>query len=115
MRKVLAKNPQVEQQKLHRRIFLEDVNPENQSLVVRLLCLFLLFHQIFQQVFDFVVLTSDFSFLQILISCFVKTSHREEYLSVKVSQKFLHCSLFSWIAQVFTLLAKTGSYTVGPS
>ncbi|XP_009131165.2 mechanosensitive ion channel protein 2, chloroplastic [Brassica rapa] len=52
MRKVLAKNPQVEQQKLHRRIFLEDVNPENQSLVI-------------------------------LISCFVKTSHREEYLSVK--------------------------------
>ncbi|KAG2335101.1 hypothetical protein Bca52824_006281 [Brassica carinata] len=52
MRKVLAKNPQVEQQKLHRRIFLEDVNPENQALVI-------------------------------LISCFVKTSHREEYLSVK--------------------------------
>ncbi|CAH8353674.1 unnamed protein product [Eruca vesicaria subsp. sativa] len=52
MRKVLAKNPQVEQQKLHRRIFLEDVNPENQALMI-------------------------------LISCFVKTSHREEYLSVK--------------------------------
>ncbi|CAH2073235.1 unnamed protein product [Thlaspi arvense] len=52
MRKVLAKNPQVEQQKLHRRIFLENVNPENQALVI-------------------------------LISCFVKTSHFEEYLCVK--------------------------------
>lgn len=35
MRKVLAKNPQVEQQRLHRRVFLEDVNPENQALMVR--------------------------------------------------------------------------------
>ncbi|PON91617.1 Mechanosensitive ion channel [Trema orientale] len=52
MRKVLAKNPQVEQQKLHRRVFLEDINPENQAL-------------------------------KILISCFVKTSHFEEYLCVK--------------------------------
>ncbi|KAK7311685.1 hypothetical protein RJT34_09975 [Clitoria ternatea] len=52
MRKVLSKNPQVEQQKLHRRVFLEDVNPENQAL-------------------------------KILISCFVKTSHFEEYLCVK--------------------------------
>ncbi|XP_074371149.1 mechanosensitive ion channel protein 2, chloroplastic-like isoform X2 [Apium graveolens] len=52
MRKVLAKNPQVEQQKLHRRVFLENVNPENQALMV-------------------------------LISCFVKTSHFEEYLCVK--------------------------------
>lgn len=34
MRKVLAKNPQVEQQKLHRRVFLEDINPENQALKV---------------------------------------------------------------------------------
>lgn len=34
MRKVLAKNPQVEQQRLHRRVFLENVNPENQSLMV---------------------------------------------------------------------------------
>lgn len=34
MRKVLAKNPQVEQQKLHRRVFLENVNPENQALMV---------------------------------------------------------------------------------
>ncbi|ESQ41000.1 hypothetical protein EUTSA_v10012873mg [Eutrema salsugineum] len=52
MRKVLAKNPHVEQQRLHRRIFLENVNPENQALVI-------------------------------LISCFVKTSHFEEYLCVK--------------------------------
>lgn len=35
MRKVLAKSPQVEQQKLHRRVFLENVNPENQALTVR--------------------------------------------------------------------------------
>lgn len=36
MRKVLAKNPQIEQQRLHRRVFLENINPENQSLNVRL-------------------------------------------------------------------------------
>ncbi|XP_019415043.1 PREDICTED: mechanosensitive ion channel protein 2, chloroplastic-like isoform X3 [Lupinus angustifolius] len=52
MRKVLAKNPQVEQKKLHRRVFLDDINPENQALMI-------------------------------LISCFVKTSHSEEYLRVK--------------------------------
>ncbi|KAL2339997.1 hypothetical protein Fmac_007937 [Flemingia macrophylla] len=52
MRKVLSKNPQVEQQRLHRRVFLESVNPENQALTI-------------------------------LISCFVKTSHFEEYLCVK--------------------------------
>ncbi|TKY74443.1 Mechanosensitive ion channel protein 2 [Spatholobus suberectus] len=52
MRKVLSKNPQVEQQKLHRRVFLENINPENQALMI-------------------------------LISCFVKTSHFEEYLCVK--------------------------------
>ncbi|XAR48495.1 hypothetical protein NMG60_11031330 [Bertholletia excelsa] len=52
MRKVLAKNPQVEQQRLHRRVFLENINPENQALMI-------------------------------LISCFVKTSHIEEYLCVK--------------------------------
>jgi hypothetical protein len=34
MRKVLAKNPQVEQQRLHRRIFLDNINPENQALLV---------------------------------------------------------------------------------
>ncbi|XP_058069325.1 mechanosensitive ion channel protein 2, chloroplastic-like isoform X2 [Magnolia sinica] len=52
MRKVLAKNPQVEQQRLHRRVFLENINPENQALLI-------------------------------LVSCFVKTSHIEEYLCVK--------------------------------
>lgn len=52
MRKVLAKNPQVEQQRLHRRVFLDNINPENQALLI-------------------------------LISCFVKTSHYEEYLCVK--------------------------------
>ncbi|TYH95408.1 hypothetical protein ES332_A12G103500v1 [Gossypium tomentosum] len=52
MRKVLAKNPQVEQQRLHRRVFLENINPENQALMI-------------------------------LVSCFVKTSHFEEYLCVK--------------------------------
>ncbi|CAA7387663.1 unnamed protein product [Spirodela intermedia] len=52
MRKVLAKNPQVEQQKLHRRVFLDNVDPENQALLI-------------------------------LISCFVKTPHFEEYLGVK--------------------------------
>ena len=36
MRKVLAKNPQVEQQRLHRRVFLETINPENQALMVRI-------------------------------------------------------------------------------
>ncbi|CAN6449495.1 unnamed protein product [Victoria cruziana] len=52
MRKVLAKNPQVEQQRLHRRVFLENIDPENQALLI-------------------------------LVSCFVKTSHFEEYLCVK--------------------------------
>ncbi|KAK1301109.1 hypothetical protein QJS10_CPB13g00209 [Acorus calamus] len=52
MRKVLSKNPQVEQQRLHRRVFLDNVDPENQALLI-------------------------------MISCFVKTSHFEEYLCVK--------------------------------
>ncbi|KAI3930836.1 hypothetical protein MKX01_037282 [Papaver californicum] len=52
MRKVLAKNPQVEHKKLHRRVFLDNVNAENQALLI-------------------------------LVSCFVKTSHFEEYLCVK--------------------------------
>ncbi|XWS21403.1 hypothetical protein CRYUN_Cryun30bG0052300 [Craigia yunnanensis] len=52
MRKVLAKNPQIEQQRLHRRVFLESIDPENQALMI-------------------------------LVSCFVKTSHIEEYLCVK--------------------------------
>ncbi|XP_059634570.1 mechanosensitive ion channel protein 3, chloroplastic-like isoform X2 [Cornus florida] len=52
MRKVLAKNPQVEQQKLHRRVFLDNIDPKSQALLI-------------------------------LVSCFVKTSHFEEYLCVK--------------------------------
>ncbi|KAM0971967.1 hypothetical protein COP2_020253 [Malus domestica] len=38
MRKVLAKNPQVEQQRLHRRVFLDDINPENQALMILVSC-----------------------------------------------------------------------------
>ncbi|KAK4430518.1 Mechanosensitive ion channel protein 2, chloroplastic [Sesamum alatum] len=38
MRKVLAKNPQVEQQKLHRRVFLDNINPENQALLILVSC-----------------------------------------------------------------------------
>ncbi|KAL4285123.1 hypothetical protein GQ457_16G016710 [Hibiscus cannabinus] len=38
MRKVLAKNPQVEQQKLHRRVFFESINPENQALMILVSC-----------------------------------------------------------------------------
>lgn len=34
MRKVLAKHPQVEQQRLHRRVFFDQIDPENQSLMV---------------------------------------------------------------------------------
>ncbi|XP_050213427.1 mechanosensitive ion channel protein 3, chloroplastic-like isoform X2 [Mercurialis annua] len=52
MRKVLAKNPQVEQQRLHRRVFLDTIDPENQALMI-------------------------------LVSCFVKTSHYEEFSCVK--------------------------------
>ncbi|XP_024386210.1 uncharacterized protein [Physcomitrium patens] len=52
MRKVLAKHPQVEQHRLHRRVFFDQIDPENQALLI-------------------------------LVSCFVKTSHIEEYLRVK--------------------------------
>eukprot|EP00250_Pteridium_aquilinum_P016811 c23303_g1_i1 orf=812-3142(+) len=52
MRKVLAKHPQVEQRRLHRRVFFDQINPENQAIMV-------------------------------LVSCFVKTPHFEEYLRVK--------------------------------
>ncbi|PWA73767.1 MSCS-like 3 [Artemisia annua] len=38
MRKVLAKNPQVEQQRLHRRVFLENVDRENQALLILVSC-----------------------------------------------------------------------------
>ncbi|KAH9314825.1 hypothetical protein KI387_023452, partial [Taxus chinensis] len=52
MRKVLAKNPHIEQQRLSRRVFLEEINQESQALMI-------------------------------LVSCFVKTAHFEEYLCVK--------------------------------
>ncbi|KAJ4825343.1 hypothetical protein Tsubulata_002690 [Turnera subulata] len=51
MRKVVSKNPQIDQ-RAHRRVFFDDIDPENQGL-------------------------------RILVSCFVKTSHHEEYLCVK--------------------------------
>lgn len=38
MRKVLANHPQVEQQRLHRRVFLETINPENQALMILISC-----------------------------------------------------------------------------
>lgn len=38
MRKVLAKNPQVEQKKLHRRVFLDNINPDNQALTILVSC-----------------------------------------------------------------------------
>ncbi|KAG9129717.1 hypothetical protein Leryth_015415 [Lithospermum erythrorhizon] len=38
MRKVLSKNPQVEQQKLHRRVFLDNIDPENQALRILVSC-----------------------------------------------------------------------------
>ncbi|QCE15950.1 mechanosensitive ion channel protein 2, chloroplastic-like isoform X2 [Vigna unguiculata] len=38
MRKVLAKHPQVEQRKLHRRVFLENIDPENQALMILVSC-----------------------------------------------------------------------------
>ncbi|CAM0873266.1 unnamed protein product [Alopecurus aequalis] len=52
MRKVLAKNHHIEQQKLHRRVFFEKIDPKTQALMI-------------------------------YISCFVKTSHFEEYLNVQ--------------------------------
>ncbi|KAL1566804.1 mechanosensitive ion channel protein 2, chloroplastic-like isoform X2 [Salvia divinorum] len=38
MRKVLSKNPQVEQQKLHRRVFLDNIDPESQALLILVSC-----------------------------------------------------------------------------
>lgn len=52
MRKVLAKHPQVEQRRLHRRVFFDNIDPDSQALLI-------------------------------LVSCFVKTPHFEEYLRVK--------------------------------
>ncbi|KAF8411367.1 hypothetical protein HHK36_003916 [Tetracentron sinense] len=80
MRKVLAKNPQVEQQRLHRRVFLDNVNQENQALLVQdhLPCRSV-------SASSYVVVAGGNKWLkvQILVSCFVKTSHFEEYLCVK--------------------------------
>lgn len=53
MRKVLAKNPLVEQRKLHRRVFLEDINPENQALMVDTFFLFI-FYMIMNSIFFFI-------------------------------------------------------------
>ncbi|KAL6012604.1 hypothetical protein ACLOJK_003093 [Asimina triloba] len=77
MRKVLSKNPQVEQQKLHRRVFLENINPENQALLDVAASK--------SAMLAFVLLSNVVNFLGavILVSCFVKTSHFEEYLCVK--------------------------------
>ncbi|XP_019093271.1 PREDICTED: mechanosensitive ion channel protein 3, chloroplastic [Camelina sativa] len=38
MRKVLSKNPQIEQQKIHRRVFLDNIDPENQALRILISC-----------------------------------------------------------------------------
>lgn len=38
MRKVLAKNPQVEQQRFHRRIFLDNIDLESQALLIMVSC-----------------------------------------------------------------------------
>ncbi|KAM3193540.1 hypothetical protein ACQJBY_070272 [Aegilops geniculata] len=52
MRKVLAKNQNIEQQRLHRRVFFEKIDETSQALMI-------------------------------YVSCFVKTSHLEEYLNVQ--------------------------------
>lgn len=61
MRKVLAKNPQVEQQRLHRRVFLDNINPENQALLVSMKYLIL-------QTNDSVLITGDLKYNFILYS-----------------------------------------------
>lgn len=55
MRKVLSKNPQVEQQKLHRRVFLETVNPENQALMVSTFSINLFMFYIYSKGFQLLV------------------------------------------------------------
>lgn len=57
MRKVLAKNPQVEQQKLHRRVFLENIDPENQALLVVHFCELFLVYTFALPAFDFTSFT----------------------------------------------------------
>ena len=48
MRKVLAKHPQVEQRRLHRRVFFESVAPENQALMVMGLAIYFVNSRIIQ-------------------------------------------------------------------
>ncbi|XP_040384604.1 mechanosensitive ion channel protein 2, chloroplastic-like isoform X1 [Oryza brachyantha] len=38
MRKVLAKNPNIEQQRLHRRVFFEKIDPKTQALMIYISC-----------------------------------------------------------------------------
>lgn len=64
MRKVLAKNPQVEQQRLHRRVFLDNINPENQALLVSMKYLIL-------QTNDSVLIDGDLKYNFILYSSFI--------------------------------------------
>jgi len=64
MRKVLAKNPQVEQQRLHRRVFLDNINPENQALLVSMKYLIL-------QTNDSVLITGDLKYNFILYSSII--------------------------------------------
>lgn len=89
MRRVLSKNPQVEQQRLHRRVFFDTIDPENQALQVS--CAHLSLNSVSELhgiVHELVYLNIVYLFcVQILISCFVKTSHFEEYLRVKASDR----------------------------
>ncbi|XP_066377801.1 mechanosensitive ion channel protein 2, chloroplastic-like isoform X2 [Miscanthus floridulus] len=96
MRKVLAKNPHIEQQKLHRRVFFEKIDPKNQALMGGLIkrhCKIIhrpyfpnglpssrinLFYLCYVG-----VLISIRRTIKILVSCFVKTSHFEEFLNVQ--------------------------------
>ena len=60
MRKVLAKNPQVEQRKLHRRVFLENIDPENQALMVEIPFLFIGLYNIYELINSNIFLSSPF-------------------------------------------------------
>jgi hypothetical protein len=74
MRKVLAKNPHIEQQKLHRRVFFEKIDPKNQALMVirHYLLVEIPLHN--QSSVKTVIMTGT-SFLGIaLLSCLPKTS-----------------------------------------
>lgn len=60
MRKVLAKNPQVEQKKLHIRVFLENIDPENQALMVEISFLFIGLYNIYELINSNILLSSPF-------------------------------------------------------